>query len=238
LDDSEYEIIELGSLLHDIGLISVPKDLLKKRKNQRTDSGRKLCQPFGGNRQWQIATQNQITDSERKLYQQHPIVGQMSLAGIENLDQVSILVRAHHEHFDGSGYPDGLKDEEIPLGARIISLADAYDDLVHRDKMPKADALAELKQRSGKKFDPKLVTHLVNVVKNEFAIDDDEMVITLNDLEAGMVLARDLETFGGRLLIGKNAKIKEGYIKRLVSFNEIDPIVDRIYVYKKAESEE
>jgi response regulator RpfG family c-di-GMP phosphodiesterase len=208
MDNSEYEIIELGSLLHDIGLISVPKNLLAKKDGQ-------------------------MSESERKLYQQHPIVGQMSLNGIDNLDQVSILVRAHHEHFDGSGYPGGLKEEEIPIGARIISVADAYDDLVYRHKMPDVDALADIKKRSWTEFDPEIVIHLVSVVKQGAILKDEEDIITLLDLRPGMLLSRDLETYSGRLLVAKETKIKESYISKLISFNEIDPIVERIYVYKK-----
>ncbi len=235
LENPEYEAIELASLLHDIGLMSVPNNLLKKRKNQKTDSGRKLYQPFGGDRQWQIATQDQMTASERKLYQQHPVVGQMSLAGIENLDQVSVLVRAHHEHFDGSGYPDGLKDEEIPLGARIISVADTYDDLVYRCKMLEVDALATIKKKSWTAFDPETVIHLVDVLQQEAAAKKKENMITLQELKPGMVLSRDIETYSGRLLVAKDTEIKENYIAKLLSYNEIDPIVDRIYVYKSKE---
>lgn len=211
VEDSEYEPIELASLLHDIGLISVQKNLLKKGKNQ-------------------------MTDSEKKLYQQHPVLAQMSLAGIENLDHVSVLVRAHHEHFDGSGYPDGLKEEEIPLGARIISIADAYDDMVYRFKMPEVDALAQIKKKSWTEFDPEMVIHLVDALKQEVAAKDKEDMITLDQLRAGMVLSRDLESYGGRLLVAKDTKIKESYIGKLLSFNEIDPIVDRIYVHKKLEN--
>ncbi|MFH1076273.1 MAG: HD domain-containing phosphohydrolase [Pseudomonadota bacterium] len=207
LDKSEYENIELASLLHDIGLISIPKNLLNRRKDK-------------------------MTPAEKDAYEKHTVLGHMSFAGIEHLEKVGMLVRAHHECFDGSGYPDGLKEDKIPLGARIISVADTYDKFVHCFVMLEIDALAFIKKMSWTQFDPEIVIDFVEVLGQEVKARDTENVLSLKELRQGMVLSRDIETISGRMLAGKDTVIKEDYLKKLMAFNELDPITDRIRIYR------
>ena len=92
---------------------------------------------------------------------QHPVLSHRALAQVGGFSSVLLLVRHHHEHFDGSGYPDGLSGEDIPIGSRIILVIDAFDamtnDRPYRQAMPVADAAKELVRCSGSQFDPRVV---------------------------------------------------------------------------------
>jgi putative nucleotidyltransferase with HDIG domain len=125
-----------GALLHDLGKIGIPDEILRKT--------------------------GKLESSEWTTMKRHPAYGARILAGIPFLSGAAEIVRHHHEHFDGSGYPDGLAGEEIPLGARIFALADAFDamtsDRPYRKAMGLEDALKEIERCSGGQFDPAIAT--------------------------------------------------------------------------------
>jgi response regulator RpfG family c-di-GMP phosphodiesterase len=109
-----------------------------------------------------------LTDAERAVMRTHPEVGAAILADIDTWEDVRLIVRHHHEHFNGAGYPDGLRGDQIPLGARIVSVVDAVD--VMRAGRPYQPArsydwiLDELRRQSGYQFDPQLVDALIAVL--------------------------------------------------------------------------
>lgn len=106
-----------------------------------------------------------LTEEERLEMQQHPVIGAQMIERLDVYKPGVAIVRHHHERWDGKGYPDGLMAEEIPLGARIIAVADAYDamtsDRVYRPALGHATALAELQKASGTQFDPQIVEFFV-----------------------------------------------------------------------------
>jgi len=129
------EVLHWASLFHDVGKISVPDAILNK-----TDA---------------------LTESEFDLIKQHPVVGYKVLSHIEQLREALPGIRHHHEKMDGSGYPDGLKGDEIPLVAKIIAVADVYDALTssrsYRPAIPTEEALEIMRQGEGKYFDPRVL---------------------------------------------------------------------------------
>jgi putative nucleotidyltransferase with HDIG domain len=131
----EMKALEFGSLLHDIGKIGVPDAILRKPAK--------------------------LTDEEWVRMREHPMHGQQILRGIKFLEGAAKVVAQHHEKWDGSGYPLGLKDEEIDICARIFSVADAFDaitsDRVYREGRPYEAASQELDEWVGRQFDPKVV---------------------------------------------------------------------------------
>ncbi|MEE9204691.1 MAG: HD domain-containing phosphohydrolase [Nitrospirales bacterium] len=135
LSPSQREALELGALLHDIGEIRVPDAVLEKA--------------------------GPLTPEERGLVQQHPAWGAEILETVPVLTPALDVVGAHHERYDGSGYPQGLRGEDIPLTARIFAVVDALDAMTHdrpyRRARPVPEALEELRQVSGKQFDPRVV---------------------------------------------------------------------------------
>jgi putative two-component system response regulator len=131
----KFTQVRMGSLFHDVGKIGVPDFILKKP--------------------------GPLTEEERKEIMKHPEIGGKIIGAVQGLEEVATIVRAHHERFDGKGYPDGLKGYEIPLGARITTVADCYEAMVSpRVYSPGRSAefaLQELKRCRGTQFDPDIV---------------------------------------------------------------------------------
>ena len=134
LDAEHVELTRLAGSLHDLGKLAIPEEILRKP--------------------------GALTDSERLVLERHPQIGFRMLDSL-GVDPVADLVLHHHERWDGAGYPDGLKREQIPLGARIIFVTDAYDamtsDRIYRPKRSSEAALAELRRCAGTQFDPGIV---------------------------------------------------------------------------------
>jgi putative nucleotidyltransferase with HDIG domain len=128
-----------GALLHDIGKIGVPDEVLHKA--------------------------GPLTAGEQEIMRKHPEIGYRIIGHIGYFAAAAEIIRAHHEHFDGSGYPRGLKGEEIPHGARVFAVADALDALTvtrpYRQAVPFESAIEEILRASGKAFDPAVVEALL-----------------------------------------------------------------------------
>ncbi len=135
LAGDELDMLRQAGELHDLGKVAIPDSILSKP--------------------------GPLDEKEWVFVRQHPLVGERIIAAAPALAQVGKLVRASHERFDGSGYPDGRAGEEIPLGARIIAVCDAYDAMIgprpYRLGMSDEVALAELRRCAGEQFDPAIV---------------------------------------------------------------------------------
>ena len=135
LDPKTLKRLELGALFHDIGKIGVPEAILSKP--------------------------GPLSDEEWKVVRLHPELGARILAPIERLEQVCEIVRHCHEHWDGSGYPNGLVGEEIPIESRVILVCDAYHamttDRPYRRRLSVEEAARRLREAAGKQFDPQVV---------------------------------------------------------------------------------
>ena len=146
LSSAEMKALEFGSLLHDIGKIGVPDSILRKPAK--------------------------LTEEEWVRMREHPMHGQQILRGIEFLEGAARVVAQHHEKWDGTGYPLGLRDEEIDICARIFSVADAFDaitsDRVYRRGKPYEAAAQELDDWAGRQFDPKVVEAFHRVPKEDW----------------------------------------------------------------------
>jgi len=140
-DEKFLEHLHIASLLHDIGKIGIPESILNK--------------------------EGPLTDEEKKKMHEHPIVGSVILQPIKELEAAILGVKYHHEKYDGSGYPEGLRGDQIPLIASIISVADTFDamttDRPYRKGLSKDEAIAEVKQVSGKQFDRKIADTLIEL---------------------------------------------------------------------------
>lgn len=147
LSPTQREALELGALLHDIGEIRIPEAVLEKP--------------------------GPLTPEERDLVQQHPAWGVELLEPVPVLTPALDVVGAHHEHYDGGGYPQGLRGDEIPLPARIFAVVDALDAMTHerpyRRARPLAEALEELRRESGKQFDPRIVEAALAIPPEQWA---------------------------------------------------------------------
>jgi diguanylate cyclase (GGDEF)-like protein len=140
LSAGEVEQVRHAADLHDVGKVAIPDAILDKP--------------------------GPLDDEERAFMRRHTIIGERIVAAAPALAAVAVLVRASHERHDGCGYPDGLAGEDIPLGARIVSVCDAFDAMVadrpYRAALPQATALAELERCAGTQFDPAVVRAFVD----------------------------------------------------------------------------
>jgi len=151
---TEYQLnnLKLLALLHDIGKIGIPDNILFKTYT--------------------------LTPSEWEKMKAHPQIGYRMAKNIPDFATIAHEILYHHEHWDGSGYPEGLKGEEIPLLSRIISIVDAYDVMQSRrpykGAVSKAKALEEVKRYAGTQFDPQLVEIFLKMVKNKTHVTGDD----------------------------------------------------------------
>lgn len=138
LTQKEIDTIHYGALLHDIGKIGIPESILNKK--------------------------GKLTKEEFFNIKRHPVIGTNILRSIDFLDDALHIVRYHHERYDGKGYPDGLKHDNIPFMARIVCIADAWDAMTsnrsYREALPIQVAIEELEKNAGTQFDPVMINTL------------------------------------------------------------------------------
>jgi putative nucleotidyltransferase with HDIG domain len=144
VDEAEVERIRIGALMHDIGKVAVPSALIRKP--------------------------SKLTEEEMNLMKTHVEAGASVIEGLEILNRSADIVRHHHENYDGSGYPSGLKGRDIPFGARIVFVADAFDALTtdrpYRKGRSPGEALRILEANSNTQFDPIAVKALGSVIRH------------------------------------------------------------------------
>jgi putative two-component system response regulator len=147
IEDRSLEDIEVAALLHDAGKVGVPDAILRKT--------------------------GPLDAAEWKLMRMHPEYSWAVLRLVPGLEQASLFALHHHEKFDGSGYPAGLRGEEIPIGARIVSVIDAFDAMVaarpYKPGIPCEEALRRLIVDSGSHFDPEVVQHFIRIAQDEMS---------------------------------------------------------------------
>lgn len=145
LDEERARRVRWAALVHDVGKIFVPQEILRKPAK--------------------------LTPEEYNLVKYHALKGEELLLSVQGLEDIAHIVRYHHERFDGTGYPDGLRGEDIPLESRIVAVVDAFEamtsDRPYRGAMSVEEALEELKRSSGTQFDPRVVEAMAIVVKGQ-----------------------------------------------------------------------
>jgi putative nucleotidyltransferase with HDIG domain len=139
LDERQVKRIETAALLHDIGKVSIPDEVLAKP--------------------------GPLNSAEWALTREHPVIGERMLRAVPDFSPIARIVRHEHEHYDGSGYPDGLRGEDIPIGSRVILACDAYHAMIsdrpYRKALSQEQAVAELADGAGTQFDPAVTEILI-----------------------------------------------------------------------------
>jgi response regulator RpfG family c-di-GMP phosphodiesterase len=196
---NEVETIFVAGLLHDIGQIGLPDHALAQPAMKM--DGRQLEQ-----------------------YRRHAALGEQSLMALEDLQPAAALIRAHHERFDGRGYPDGLHGDQIELGARILAVADRYDELLTGERGVgglDADTVKDLLLRaSGSQFDPRVVVALIDATQPVPQLLEPVRPVSVgwSRLEAGMELAADLRSPEGALLLAADQVLSARTAERIREF--------------------
>jgi len=187
--------VMLAGLLHDIGMIGLPDAVLAKPASQMN------AKEFG-------------------LFKKHPRKGESALMALDSLRSAARLLRSHHERYDGQGYPDGLTGMDIPLGARILAVANDYDSLqigtFNANRLSSAEALAFIQKSRGKRYDPQVVDAFASLDGSESADKAlKEWALSPEALRPGMVLSRNLISHEGALLLAADYLLDDSLIKQI-----------------------
>lgn len=197
LPEAEMQDVFVAALLHDIGKIGLPDKLLTK--------------PFV-----------LLAGEERDLALRHPVTGQAALMGLEQLHGVAGLIRGHHERWDGMGFPDGLAGLAIPIGARILALANDYDaaqiGTLLSKRLSQSEAVAYIVEGRGKRYDPQLVDAFAGMMGGQTGAAEAEAALRSPQLKAGMVLARDLVSNDGIMLLSRDYVLTDIIIEQIRNF--------------------
>lgn len=157
--DQEIENIKSCAYLHDIGKIGIPDQILNKP--------------------------GQLTEDEFSLIKQHTIIGQDILKDITIIPHLGEVTRSHHEHYDGTGYPDGLKGNEIPIQARIIALCDSYDAMnskrIYRNALSFKQIKEEIEKNAGTQFDPEITKIFIKLMDDESLFNLEHEIIPVQE---------------------------------------------------------
>ncbi|HLO65228.1 MAG TPA: HD domain-containing phosphohydrolase [Azonexus sp.] len=209
MPETEIQNITLAGLLHDIGKLGLPDELLGK--------------PY-----------NTLTQDQRAQVMKHPVIGQNILIAIDKFKEAAVVVRHHHECFDGSGYPDRLAGIAIPQGSRILGVVNDYDalqmgTLVQRPLRPE-EAQAYLIDNRGKRYDPKVVDTFIKVLAETPKGGPVEVPLRTMHLKPGMVLSRDLAHRDGYLLLAKGSALTADVIGQLVKLEQSEKQTLTLYI--------
>ena len=212
LEQRERDELRMAALLHDLGKIGMSDILLAK--------GKEL-----------------LTPDEVKEYRSHPLRGQSLLNTFEELREVGLVIRHHHEAFDGSGFPDGLAGAQIPLGARILALADWIDSSFSRETRSntKYELTKKLISEMGRLFDPALsgaaTSAVMQVLVDPPVLKDmAEVEVKTEDLGVGMIPSRNIYSATGILLLARGTPLDDTEIAALRSYLGASPNIPGIFV--------
>lgn len=204
LPESDANSLLLAAGLHDLGLLAAPHELVR----------RWLHEP------------EELSQDELAAIRLHPVAGQEMLATGPALAPAAETVRWHHEHFDGTGFPDGLAGDQTPWLARLLAVAAAFAD----SPGPDSAAIEQIKLASGSRFDPDAVRAFLRAVP-QARVPRPEREVLLGELQPGMVLASAIYTAHGLMLVPEGQPLSEPAIDKLRSHHRTTPITQSLLVY-------
>ena len=234
LEEHVLKQIEISGLFHDLGLLGLPEIIFSKDEIS-------------------------MNETEYGLFSQHPAIASISCNHIPKLKYVSQNIYSHHENFDGSGYPDGMKGQEIPLGARIVAPVSDYCRIINTWPMDIKKIKARFEQNFGpksaevlnaenaekmlgqaaekaldfgknKKYDPEIVEKLKKQVADEKRIEKNSKWVSIDELEEGMMLEKQICLKDGKRLLSRGLVFNEPSIKSLQELNKSGKIDSKVCI--------
>ncbi|HSO20709.1 MAG TPA: HD domain-containing phosphohydrolase [Desulfosarcina sp.] len=207
--EADIPVVETAALLHDIGMVGLPKSVLNKRRTE-------------------------MVDDERQLYQSHAALGARIIGEIEIMKPAALMVEMHHEQYNGKGFPSGVAGDAIPVGAQLVSAASIYDNMVHRGGIA-LDRIPENFQRiRGYQLAPDVVEMVLTV--NLERLHDLERRTheerSLDDLQPGMVLAANVHMKSGAFVMAGDTELTAYSIDKLNHYHAIGAIPDKVLIHK------
>ena len=205
LTAEEKHVLMTSAWLHDIGLVGVNREILHKLFNHP----------------------GECTEEDWVMIHQHPAYGQTLASFVDRLTAVGATIRAHHERFDGKGYPDHLAGETIPWTARCLAVAVAFVET----GLPKTHASEFIVQQSGFAFDPDAVRLFFKVTQKQ-ALPRQIRELTVGELEPGMHLAKGIYSPAGLLLIPEGQELTDATLSKIRNHNMLAHVTQRVLVYR------
>jgi response regulator RpfG family c-di-GMP phosphodiesterase len=202
--EEEERVLIASAWLHDIGLVGFERSLLHRF----------------------FSTPESLTDDDRKLLQQHSIYGQALATFVDQLTGVGETIRAHHERFDGGGYPDGLAGEMIPRTARCLAVAVHFVEC----GVPKDSAMQGILRQSGTAFDPEAVRLFLRSIPSS-EVPRTMREVLVEELSPGMKLATGIYSPSGLLLMGEGQELNLPTIEKIKNHNLRTSVTQRLLVY-------
>lgn len=199
LPEEEARQVFIAGLLHDIGLIGLDDRLLAKPAAR-------------------------YSEEELAAWREHPVRGEQSLMALDDMQAVVPVIRAHHERWDGQGFPDRRSGTDIPLGARILAVADAYDELqnglVAGTAVSAREARMLMRQQRGQRFDPEVLDVFLHITEPQRPKAEARLLLRSAELEPDMVLASDLVSGRGVLMLTAGHRLTPALIQRIREFEQ------------------
>ena len=234
LNREDLDQLEMAGMVHDLGLLGLPEKLLLKPEES-------------------------MNKTEFDMYSEHPVIAAMSLEPVEQLNEIGEIILYHHERYNGTGYPNGLRKDEIPLKSRILgTVADyckvidtwprdtkqimnrahkygnMFNNLILEEPKEMINKIAKeiILQGVNRKYDVDVVTKLLKRIEKAATTDEGEKILKIHyeDVKEGMVLVRDLRVNDGRLLVSKGTSLKKASIKSIQAVGKRKLIDSHIYV--------
>ncbi len=220
IDDHSSRNMAMAAALYNIGKLSWGDDLI----NAATD------RLYGG---------------DRETYRKYPSQSESLLMALEPLRDAALLIRHHQEHWDGSGFPDHIKEQAIPFGARLLKLCvdfvELQGGLVLERKMNRDEVILYIRKHAGRLYDPQLVEIFINVCANLLTdiriVDPNVKALDTRHLEPGMILARNLNADNGMLLLNEGKELSRQLIDKLIAFESIEAVRYTVFVITPNDSE-
>ena len=206
LDKDQRELVFYSAMLHDIGLISAPKN---------------------------VYAYNPLSDEPPPAgYLEHPEAGEDLIKSIPTLSRIAAVVRAHHEHWDGTGFPDGLEGGAIPEAARILAVANTFDWLTRFGHLSPRESLEAIRAQSDKKFDPVIAEAFYGLMDQRLKEQETGIKkVAVQDLHVGYILNDDLLLSTGMLLFPSGTYLNDEAIKRIHKFQHQLAVTSHIRVH-------
>lgn len=215
LPDAGREATRNAALYHDLGMLGIRR--------------RALFTPWA-----------ELDETDRSLILLHPDVGAAQLRNIHWLAPAASLVAAHHERWDGTGYPRKLRGEHIPMGARILAVCDTYDEMTNKPadapaRFSETEVWAHLRKERGRRFDPQVVDLFFRMLDihppaRAAAGQATEIALTLDQLRPGQRLARNIVNAVGLTMLAKGSIVQDTHLLRLQRLRDTRAVVEPIYV--------
>jgi response regulator RpfG family c-di-GMP phosphodiesterase len=204
LPAEKRQILEFSAWLHDIGLVAIHRDLIRR---------------------WEESPDG-LKPEELNVLRSHPILGQDLVKFGHHLEEVGVIIRSHHERFDGTGFPDQLKGEEIPWLARLLAVAVGYAE----SNLDETSAIESIRLGSGNEYDPEAVRAFLRAI-SKASVSRKEREILIAELQPGMVLAKGIYTPNGLLIVPEGQPLNVDSIGKIINHNHTNPIIQSLLVY-------